>query len=226
MKKNLLILSLFLAFQASAQKFGFRAGANFSKFTTGDFLTTRLNANGSPALNLNGKVISDNIKESLDSRSGFVAGFWFRLGRSLYIQPEVLVSTKQGTFDIIKNGSTTPSPVDVKLTTLDVPLLFGMKANFLRLNAGPMMSLRLSNDQSLVASLKEYTNSSLDNVFAKSVWSYQAGGGIDIGTVSFDLRYEGSLSDVSALNLSSVAGSNQFSQRSKSWQATLAFKIL
>lgn len=224
MKKLLFVLIAFTSLQTQAQTFGFKAGVNLSKFTTGDFLTTRLNANGTPAVSVNGSVIKDNISESLNSRTGFVAGAWFRFGRSLFIQPELLFSSKSGTFDVIKDGK--PTNVDIKVSNLDIPILVGMKAKFLRLNAGPMMSLKISNDESLAAALKNYTTSSVDNAFAKAVWGYQAGGGIDVGGMSFDLRYEGSLSDISALNLTSVSGTSQFSQRVKSWQATLAFKIL
>jgi hypothetical protein len=218
------LVALLATIQAKAQfSMGVKGGANFTQLTMGNFITTRLNANGTPAVSVNGQMIKDNINASLNSRSGFVGGVWMRLGDALYIQPEVIMSTKNGSFDIIQDGKV--NTVDMRITNVDVPVLVGMKAKFLRFNLGPMASFMIGNDENLQSALKKYTTGGVENALAKAVWGYQIGGGLDLGGISLDVRYEGALSDVSALNLSSTAGSNQFSQRTRSWQATLAFKL-
>ncbi|MFN8355628.1 MAG: porin family protein [Spirosomataceae bacterium] len=221
------ITFFYLVSVASAQTkgfaFGFKGGANLSKLSMGDFLTARLNANGTPTLDFNGQVIRDNLRESFDSYTGFAGGFWMRIGRRLYVQPEVMVSTKGGMFEVVKDGK--PQVIQSKFTSFDVPLLVGMKASFLRFNMGPMVSFPVGNNQNLKDALSNYTTGSLNDALAKAVYGYQIGGGLDIAGVSVDVRYEGGLSDISALNLQSSAGSTQFSQRTKSWQVTLGFKV-
>lgn len=230
MKKSLCVLLLLcvcssaLFAQIKGFAFGLKGGLNLSTLKMGDFLTTRLNEKGTPVLNVNGQIIKDNLRESFDSQTGWAGGIWMRFGRHLFIQPEAMISGKGGTFEIIKDGK--PQYVDVKVRNIDVPVLVGMKAAFLRINAGPMVSFPIGNNESLKTALQNYTTGSLNDALAKAVYGYQLGGGIDIGGISLDVRHEGAISDLSAVNLQTPAGNTQFSQRTKSWQVTLALKVL
>ncbi|MNL80333.1 hypothetical protein D3C87_2071560 [compost metagenome] len=64
------------------------------------------------------------------------------------------------------------------------------------------------------ASLFKQINNSF-NKFDKSNIGYQVGAGIDVGKLTFDLRYEGGLSSVS----------KQFKSRPNSFQASVGFMI-
>jgi hypothetical protein len=231
MKKILFISAIALlpavSFAQNSFQFGIKGGVNLSRFTFGqDVVTTRLNANGSPAVNVNGQQIRDNLRESLNSRTGTAFGVYARFGRNLYIQPEVLYSTKSSSFDIIRteNGNTTTQTVNISTTSFDVPILLGLKGGPLRFVAGPVVSLRVGDNQRFGEALRQYTTGSLNDAWAKAYYGYQIGGGLDLGRLGIDVRREGSISDISAVQLG-TDNQAQFSQKLKSWQVTLAYKI-
>lgn len=207
--------------------FGVKGGVNLSQFTMGNFVTTRLNANGTPQVNVSGQVVRDNLKESFNSKTGWAYGIYTRFGKNIYIQPELLVSSKGGSFDIVRdiNGQPTTETVSIKTTNFDVPVLLGLKGGPIRVVAGPIVSFRISDDQKLRDALRDYTSGSLNNALAKASYGYQVGLGLDLGRLGIDVRREGSLSDVAAVNLGSDANSAQFNQRLKSWQVTLALRL-
>ena len=232
MKKFLLIAALALAPAVTFAQFqiGIKGGVNLSKFSLGsDVVTTRLNANGSPAVSVNGQTIRDNIQNSLNSKTGTSFGIYTRFGKNLFIQPELLYSTKGGSFEIIRTGSNgQPETIrqDITVTSFDVPLLVGLKGGPLRVMAGPIASFRLSNNQNLRDALKTYTAGTLNDAWAKAYYGYQIGGGLDLGKLGIDVRYEGSLTDVVSVDLgASGTTPAQFNQKLKSWQVTLAYKI-
>jgi hypothetical protein len=165
----------------------------------------------------------NNIKESLETRTGYVFGVWGRVGTKLYLQPEVLLVSRGGQVEIQPFGGGGPEFVDVKYTNLDIPLLVGFRPfKFLRVMAGPVATIKLNEDKKLREALGEYT-SNTGEVFKNSSYGYQLGVGLKILGFELDLRKDGSLSDI---NMSQFAGDPQFSQRANGWQLTLAKKIL
>ena len=229
MKKVLLFAAVVLMPAVSFAQFqlGIKGGVNLSKFSFGsDVVTTRLNANGSPAVGVNGQQIRDNLRESLNTRTGTAFGVYARFGQNLYIQPEVLYSTKASSFDIVRtdNGQTTTQTVNISTTSFDVPVLLGLKGGPLRVVAGPVFSFRVSDNQQFREALRQYTTGSLNDAWSKAYYGYQIGGGLDLGRLGIDVRREGSISDIAAVKLGNDDGA-QFSQKLKSWQVTLAYKI-
>jgi len=232
MKKSLFLLVFVLlgtsslwAQRRSAFAFGLKGGLNLSQLKTGDFFTARLGDNGMPQVNYNGQTLRDNLSESYQSRTGMVGGLWMRFGRTFYIQPEAVVSSKGGAFKVYYNGQDVSDLVKVKLTTIDVPVLVGLKLGPIRVNAGPMASFVVGNNQTLSQALQQYTSGSANDAFQKAFYGYQVGGGLDIGSLSIDVRYEGALSEVSSLSLGYGAKNTQFSQKNNLWQVTLGWKI-
>ncbi len=229
MKKILLLTCLFALPALSFAQFqiGLKGGVNLSKLSFGQFATARLNANGSPAVNVNGQTISDNLKESYDSRTGTSFGIYTRFGRNLFIQPELLYSTKAASFDIIRtdNGTPTTSTVNVKVTSFDVPILLGIKGGPIRVVAGPLLSFRINDNQGLQDALKQYSSSTLNDAWTKAYYGYQVGVGLDLGKLGIDVRHEGSISDIAAVNLGPINSTAQFSQKLNSWQVTLALRL-
>ncbi|GAB3166817.1 porin family protein [Telluribacter humicola] len=217
--------------QAKGFAFGIKGGVNLSKLSMGEVLTTRYDRNGNPYLGYNGQVVRDNLRESYDTRTGFVGGVYARFGKNLFIQPEVLVSTKGGSFDIIDNSGPTPqtSNVNVTFSNIDVPILIGLKGGPLRINAGPMASFRIGDNQRLRDAFEHYTSGSFNDAMSQAVYGYQFGAGLDILGFSLDVRREGSFNDVAAfrVNQNQVGGSSStVRQRLNSWQVTLAMKLL
>lgn len=190
---------------------GVRGGANFSQLRTDDLQISRP-----------GTSVKDFFNNNANSRTGYVAGIYARIGRKFFIQPEVLFSTKGGKIDILKAGSTSPVNVDVSFTQIDIPVLLGFKLGPLRLNAGPMASLNIAQGSALGDALKVYTSQNLNKTIEQATFGYQAGVGLDIGSFNFDVRYEGGLSNISRLNLPNNA---QFNSKVNLWQLSVGYVL-
>lgn len=217
MKKVLAALIILSALQANAQFnrklvfVGVRGGANFSQLQTEGFQISKP-----------GTSVQDFFRNNSSNRTGYVLGAYARIGRKLFIQPEVLFSSKGGAFEILKNGSTSPVNIDVKFSQIDIPLLVGLKLGPLRLNAGPMASLNVSGGNNLGDAVKVYTTQNFNKTIEQATFGYQAGIGIDIRSFNLDLRYESGFSNISQLNLQNNA---QFNTKVSLWQLTAGFVL-
>lgn len=225
MKKILLFASLTLlpalTFAQGGFQIGIKGGVNLSKLSFGNFVTTGTNSNGSPTVGVDGQTFRNSLSDSYKSRTGTSFGVYMRFGKNLFIQPELLYSTRSGSLDIVRNGQT--ESVTVKTTTFDVPVLLGIKGGPFRVVAGPVASFRIDNNQKLGEALHQYTSGSLNDAWAKAYYGYQVGGGLDIGSLGLDVRYQGNLTDIAQIN--TVDNSAKFSQNMKTWQVTLAYKL-
>ncbi|TLV00933.1 porin family protein [Dyadobacter luticola] len=214
---------------AQAQKkgfaFGIKGGVNLSRLTMGDVFTTRYDDAGNPFLGYDGKQVRDNLKQSFNTRTGAVGGIYMRFGRTLFIQPEVLVSTKGGSFDIIQNDTEQPvkKTINVKYSNIDVPLLIGLKGGPIRILAGPVTSFRIGDNQGLRDAFKYYT-SDLNNAMSQATFGYQLGAGLDLGSFSLDVRKEGSFTNLASFQTTGSNGGN-VKQKITSWQVTLGLKL-
>ncbi|MEO6849698.1 MAG: porin family protein [Mucilaginibacter sp.] len=191
MKKYLLSAALLIAVCISAKaqfSLGIKGGVNFSK------------------------IDADNFDAS--SRTGYQAGLFMRFGNAFYVQPEAYLSSTGGKFTTTDNSF----HANVNFTNVSVPLLFGHSfgskdLNF-RLMVGPVYTYTLSKNESFsdnanaaIADFGHYNNSTI---------GFQAGGGIDLGPITADLRYEGGLTKVS----------DDFGKHQNLWAISVGFKIL
>jgi hypothetical protein len=190
MKKYLLSAALLIAVSISAKaqlSLGVKGGVNFSKIST------------------------DNLKES--TLTGYQAGFFGRIGNSLYFQPELYLSGTGGKFESSDNDQSYSGKV--RFTNLNVPLLigksFGQKDLNFRIMAGPIYTYQLDKSENFGSNV----SGAFQN-FNKSNLGYQAGAGVDIGAITADLRYEGGLTKIS----------DSFSKRQNLWALSVGFKIL
>ncbi|WP_435354466.1 porin family protein [Emticicia sp. SJ17W-69] len=201
--KKITILSLFaLLFVVSstyAQKgfqLGIKGGVTFNQITT------------------DAGSLGKNISQSYDTKTGYVVGVWGRFGDKVFLQPELLLAQKGGTIDIQNVGK-----VKFSYSNLDVPVLVGFRVlKIFRVNAGPVATFKLSEDQKLKDALKGLTTN--DEAIKNASFGYQLGVGVKLLGINLDLRKVGSLSEISALNMSS----NQF--KDSGWQFTVGFKII
>jgi hypothetical protein len=227
----ILVLSFVGITTSHAQKgfaFGIKGGVNLSRLTMGDVFTTRYDNNGNPYLGYNGKEVKDNLKQSFDTRTGLVGGIYARIGKTIFVQPEVLVSTKGGAFELIKNDQETPvkQTVNVKYSNIDVPLLIGLKGGPIRILAGPVTSFRIGDNQRLRDAFQQYT-SNFNDAMAQATFGYQLGAGLDIGGISLDVRKEGSFTSLASFEVDGVqaSGDAKLKQKLTSWQVTLGIKL-
>lgn len=212
MKKKLFILLIIVfitKLNVSQAQFtlGIRGGINFSQLKTDSQ-----------------QSVGVNIQQSLDTKTGYVGGIFARIGTKIFIQPELIFSAKGGSINVLPQNGTTSQTVAIEYNNLDIPLLLGFKFGPLRLNAGPVASFKIS-DKGLNDELKKYS-SNVGESFKNASYGYQAGAGVDIGSFCLDLRYEGSLSDISSGDFKdNLMNKVNFSQRGNLWQVTLGLKL-
>ncbi|MPR36824.1 outer membrane beta-barrel protein [Salmonirosea aquatica] len=207
--------------QTTAKKFtwGLKVGANFSQLDDLSYQTPRLGSDGLPVMS-GGNVVYDFFQQNDAHTTGLVGGAYARIGRKMYIQPEVLFSVKGGKMDLIRQGLETRS-FDTRVGSIDLPLLLGIKLGPLRLNAGPMASLRVL-DGDLKGALKEYTSQSVRQSIQQAQFGYQAGIGLSFSGMQLDLRREGGLGK-SASTTAEPTTPASVSPRSSLWQLTVGF---
>ena len=193
MKKYLLSMAIIIAaaFSAKAQfSLGAKAGVNFSHINT------------------------TNFNES--AVTGYQAGLFARLGsKNLYLQPEVYLSSNGGQFHSTNNG--TDYNAKIKFSQLNVPLLLGKSFGGDNLNihiaGGLVYSYILNKNTSFSNNFNQaYTDF---GKYKNSTLGYQAGGGIDLGHIVADIRYEGGLTKIN----------ENYGQRQNLFAVTLGYKF-
>ena len=192
MKKYLLSAALLITVCVSAKaqfNLGIKGGVNYST------------------------INSDNLKSS--SVAGYQAGLFARIGGGLYLQPEVYVSSSGGKFD--SNDNTYSGKVT--FTNLNVPVLVGLRfgpknLNF-RVMAGPEYISKLSQNDNLSGNFNAAYNN-FGNAYKNNMLGYQAGVGVDIGSLTVDFRYQGDFDNYNS----------NYNQHQNLWALSVGFKIL
>ena len=190
MKKTIILtlsICLFTIGMASAQiipsfAFGVKGGLNYTAFPS------------------NGIFNNSN-------RAGYLAGVWARVGGlGFNFQPELYLTSKN-----INVSAPNETENKAKFTSLDVPLLLGGKIGALglggRFYGGPVFSFAVNKDQSVGDATTKVTG--LD--YKSANYGFQVGAGVDISSLSIDLRYEGGLNKIAYGNDNSHTRVNLFS---------------
>ena len=203
--KNVLILAvcLFFGTTASAQLFTLGPKVGFS--------SSRLSLEEAELVRAGSSTI------------GFHAGAFTRLTiLGIYLQPEVLFTQSGGRIEVRDGVSDTFDQIqELTYNKLDVPVMLGFRiGDVLRINAGPSFSLILGQD-----ARTEGTTAEVRNNYESSTVGYQVGGGLDIGRLVLDVRYEGNLSK---LGDSVQLGRRRFDTdyRNTQFSVGLGFKLL
>lgn len=165
-----------------------------------------------------------SLSTNLENKTGYQLGAFARIGRTIFIQPEVYFTAKEVNVDVLNSLTTNQGVVGFSQKSLDVPLLAGIKLGPLRVLAGPVASYALSASTSPDAAVKSYFSGTSQEIINRSSFSYQAGIGIDILNLSLDLRYEGAMSELK--NTVAVPSGFNYSQKPSYYQATIGFRIL
>jgi hypothetical protein len=161
------------------------------------------------------KINRDDLTES--TVTGYQVGLYGRLGNNLYLQPELYLGSRGSEFETTVAGVTAKSKV--RFTTLNVPLLIGTKivnAGTINVRAmvGPVYSYNLDKNTNAANNASGAINDFGD--YKNSTLGFQAGAGVDIGSINVDLRYEGGLTKIN----------EKYGQRANLWALSVGFKIL
>jgi hypothetical protein len=180
MKRSILtiILLIFVLPTFAQLNLGIKGSINSSKITTDNFSAT-------------GYTFKD-FKS--DAKSGYNLGAFARIGKKIYLQPELLYCVRKG-----QSTSGTTNQI-LKLKTIQIPVLLGLKLIDLKILSiraftGPAMSF-VTTGSTVESNL---TNIDPKN-FKNNIWDWQLGAGVDVLKFTFDIRYEWGLSNVSDVN--------------------------
>lgn len=200
MKKSILVLSLMLLTSiAFSQKFtlGPLAGFNSSKLTTN----------------------YPELKE--EAKANFLFGAFLRFGEKVYLQPEVIYTTKGGVFS---NDLGTGGKQTVKLSQLEIPAMIGFRlinigiAN-IRVMGGPMAGIVMNKE----VTVNEFVNDPIPEASFKDLqWAMQIGAGVDILFLTLDVRYEIGLNNI----YEAPPGKEEYDFKNNLWRVSLGWKIL
>lgn len=115
--------------------------------------------------------------------TGYHAGAFARLQvAGLFVQPEAILTSTGGKIEVSGTDNMGVRVEDFKFNRLDVPIMVGYSfLNVLRVQAGPVSSTLLSARQE-GQDIRQY----MEN----ANWGFQAGVGLDIGSITADVRYE------------------------------------
>lgn len=179
----LFIAGIFSLGIASAQSvnFGVKGGLNFSTLNFDEVTNIISNA-------------SNYDLESDEAFTGYHFGAFVRVKVfSLYIQPELYFTTSGGKVLVEETpdaGEVVRSVRQIKYNKIDLPVLVGFKLGPLRLNAGPVATVLLSEENGVEDIIPE-----LEVLSKSATVGLQAGAGVDLFKfLTLDYRFEGSLS--------------------------------
>ncbi|MFC4222082.1 outer membrane beta-barrel protein [Flagellimonas marina] len=186
MKKTLLVAVLALigsaAMAQSGSGFGIKAGLNYNK--NGDLIGSVGDS-------------GQDIVEGADGKTGYHVGFWGKLDfPKIYLRPELVYTKTKSSYDVDGDSQ------DYDVSKLDLPVLLGVKiVGPLHLFAGPAFQYTLKND------LENVEIEDVENEFTVGL---NAGAGVNIGRLGFDIRYERGFSENEANfignNITDVSG--------------------
>ena len=198
---------------------GIAASATAQKRARADYF--RIGLKG--GVNLSSVKVA-SLSNNLENKTGYQLGAFARIGRTVFIQPEMYFTAKEVNVDVLNSLTTNQGVVGFSQKSLDVPILVGLKLGPIRVLAGPVATYAISASTSPDAAVKSYFSGTSQEIINRSNFSYQAGLGFDILNLSLDLRYEGAMSELN--NTLAVPSGFNYSQKPSYYQATIGFRIL
>lgn len=180
-------------------------------------------------LSLKGSDIGNGL------RNNFLAGVFMRIGKKIYVQPELNYMIEGSVFKYpsLKSGLT-PVEQDIKVETIQIPLSLGWriinaKIVNVRIFAGATVNFNSNTTidtkdpdnsigQGLLSPLK-------DADFKKSHWKYQVGAGVDVLMFAIDVKYYGNITNLVNGNVTYNNATHTIDAGSNVFEVTLGWKI-
>ncbi|MBN1131575.1 MAG: PorT family protein [Bacteroidales bacterium] len=182
MKKWIMLLTVSLLITATVDaqmfKIGLKGGVGFSRLTFDDITGIE-----------DGPDVYDLITG--ESVAGYHIGLQSRvkLG-NFYVQPEVYWNAGGGTVEqVVQSGNIEGEVFKIRFGRIDIPVLAGIQMGPVRINAGPVGSVMITEDSNGLEQLSE----EFATLGRTMGFGFQAGIGFDVSRISVDARYEGSL---------------------------------
>lgn len=140
----------------------------------------------------------DDITSEMDNSFNF--GVFLRLGKKIYVQPEVNWITRGGVFKKPEIGDFKPINQEIEMKTIEIPALLGWRIiNFgvgnIRIMAGPSASIVLDKTVS-TSNEDDFLNPIKDSDLEDMIWGFNLGAGVDVLMFTLDVRYQMGLNEV------------------------------
>lgn len=167
----------------------------------------------------------DTVKSQVNS--GFHVGVWTRIGKRLYVAPELQYSMSGAVFTNEGNLSTNNWKQKIKIGSVDVPVLVGFKiihSDFItwRIELGPQASFNVSKK---VEDMNSVTGPITESSLSSMSWYVLGGTGIDILFLKLDIRYQYGLNQLIKDVETSGSTSASFDTKNQMFVVSLGFKI-
>lgn len=199
---TLIIIALLISVPGQAQlKFGLRGGISSSNIKVENFNS------------------DDYLLDYKSSQVGFHFGVVSQLKLGKFVlQPELLFSTVRT--DVAFTDLTDSDPVEQigkqSFNKLDLPIIAGVKLGPLKLQVGPVATVVLNSKSDLLE------ENGIKQAYNAMTIGYQAGLGLELGSLLLDVKYEGDLSKFG--DGITIAGEDfNFDQRVNQWILSLGF---
>lgn len=147
------------------------------------------------------KEVSSDVFDGAKSKTGYHAGIWLRFKIPVigfYLRPELVYTNLAN--EVSYNNTIAKTVTTYNFQKIDIPVLFGKKIFGIgNLYAGPSFQYILDSD----FGLSEITDVKTDGFTA----GIQFGGGIELGKLGIDIRWERAFSGVKS-TLRKITGDN------------------
>jgi len=147
------------------------------------------------------KLSVDQSDITTSLKNSFQFGIFARIGKKLYLQPEVNWLTQGGVFKQPEvTGSLSPFEQEIDLKTIQIPVIIGYKIINpkiinIRILAGPVASIvtdKKIESKDISGYIKPIEDANIEDL----IWSLQVGAGVDILMFTIDVRYNIGLNKV------------------------------
>jgi hypothetical protein len=172
-------------------------------------------------LSYKGSDINAGLKDNM------LIGVFMRIGRKVYVQPEVNYMTQGSVFKFPTIGSTSVFEQDVSLKSIQIPLSLGwqflnLKVIKFRIFGGVTANFIVNKTITPSGTApKEYL---VPNDFKDIQWQYQTGFGIDILMFAIDIKYYGGINNI--LNFKYDNNTKTLTGGANVFEVTLGWKLL
>lgn len=202
MKKIILVICLFIAGSQLSQaqiQFGVKGGINYNSDSF--------------------SAVKDDVFSGAKSKTGFHAGIWTRIKIPVigfYLRPELVYTKLSNEVTYLPKGGAKTTTYDFQ--KIDIPVLLGKKIFGIgNVFIGPSFQYILSSDFSL-SDIKDVKSDGF-------TLGLQFGGGIELGKLGLDVRWERAFSGVESTLVDTVAGNTTFDTRVNQIIVGLSYKF-
>jgi hypothetical protein len=168
------------------------------------------------------KLTVDASDISSDLKNSFNFGVFLRVGKKIYLQPEVNWLTRGGVFKSPSQSSVSPINQEIDLKTIEIPVLVGWRiinlgVGNIRVMAGPSGSIVV--DKSIETN--DVDKPIKDSDISDMIWGFNIGAGVDVLMFTLDVRYQMGLNEVIT-----KVDNFDFNSKNNLFSVSLGWKIL